>query len=247
MGFKLKILDSYPQGKVDEILSRAEFCELFPTATAFLKQNRNTQECFIWDPIEKKLGIKHTRSGILPVIYDLPKEYMKLERQKKEGILSAHALSKAFDKNIPIMDLTGGFLGDTLLLSLLYPKLITFEKNIALNALILEELQLQKFPFEFYPMEATLEKITELASGQAVQLYFDPMYEEKNESAQTSGEMQFLRDRAEIENDNAKFLDRLRSLPFVKKVVVKRSIKAKSLNDNVHHSYKGKSTVFDVY
>ena len=75
--------------------------------------------------------------------------------------------------------------------------------------------------------------------------FYDPMYDDHNKKAAPKKEMMIFRQLVGADEDCVNFAVKLKE--FKKRLVIKRSIKAKQLLPNVHHDIRGKSTRYDVY
>jgi 16S rRNA (guanine1516-N2)-methyltransferase len=77
-------------------------------------------------------------------------------------------------------------------------------------------------------------------------IFFDPMYEDKNNKASPKKEMLVFRDCIGPDDDAIDVAQHLRSLAL-ERLVIKRPIKSKTLIDAPTIQFKGKSTRYDVY
>ena len=80
-------------------------------------------------------------------------------------------------------------------------------------------------------------------------VYFDPMYPTSKKTALGSGQLDYLAKVLEIEgfrNEPQEDFEVLRLMP-VKKMIVKRPIKAKAFAEGINYKVPGKTTRFDVY
>ena len=80
-------------------------------------------------------------------------------------------------------------------------------------------------------------------------IYFDPMYPTSKKNALGSGQLEYLaRILAieSIENDSTQDFEVLSSMP-IKKMIVKRPIKAEPFSKKINYQDFGKTTRFDIY
>ena len=80
-------------------------------------------------------------------------------------------------------------------------------------------------------------------------VYFDPMYPTSKKTALGSGQLDYLSKILEIEglhNEPQEDFEALKLMP-VKKMIVKRPIKAKAFAEGINYQVPGKTTRFDVY
>lgn len=158
----------------------------------------------------------------------------------KDPLAKAIGLKKG--KELPsVLDATGGFLGDSLLLlSLGITNLTVYEKHPVLANLIANALSLASVTMNF-----RAENVQECKDTFDV-VYFDPMYEEYNKKTAPKKEMQILREIGTGEENNSELASKLLGVAR-ERLVIKRSIKASYLLLSPNHSIKGKSTRFDIY
>ena len=80
-------------------------------------------------------------------------------------------------------------------------------------------------------------------------IYFDPMYPSSKKNALGSGQLEYITrilDTESIENDSIQDFQRLSSMPL-KKMIVKRPIKAEPFSQKINYKVLGKTTRFDIY
>lgn len=156
----------------------------------------------------------------------------------KEPLAKAIGLKKGQIKPI-IYDATAGMLGDSILIYSFGFKVHAFERNpiayiLSKNALSLAE--------SIFNLEFGLAS-TKIESSDVI--YFDPMYEEKNDKTLPKKEMRIFREVVGVDSDAKIEAEKLKLL--TKRLVIKRSTKANSLIENPSFSIKGKSTRYDIY
>ena len=80
-------------------------------------------------------------------------------------------------------------------------------------------------------------------------IYFDPMYPASKKNALNSGQLEYITKilaTESIDNDPMQDFEILRSMP-IKKMVIKRPIKAEPFSKKMNYQVLGKTTRFDVY
>ena len=173
----------------------------------------------------------------------------RLKRRDHETLLKK-AIGKK-NKNLTIFDGTAGFLSDALIFLALGHKVIACEQSKVLFLLLSDAINRAKIKLNF------LDNLN-LIHGNALDvykiiqnidvIYLDPMYPRKK-NALRSGGMSDIKNILKLENiDNLGdqiFFD-LKNNKF-KKIVLKRPIKSKIIDDSLNYQVKGKSTRFDVY
>jgi hypothetical protein len=141
-----------------------------------------------------------------------------------------------------VIDATAGSLKDSMLIySFGVVKLTMYERNPLVAVLISNSLAhadaLENIQFLFTESSS-------IQNSESV-IYFDPMYEEKNSKAAPRKEMQVFRKFVGADLDAMKTAQNL--LEKTKRLVIKRSIKAKPLLESPDITFGKKSTQYDVY
>ena len=80
-------------------------------------------------------------------------------------------------------------------------------------------------------------------------IYFDPMYPTSKKNALGSGQLEYIARilaTESIENDSTQDFERLSTMP-VRKMIVKRPIKAEPFSKKINYQVLGKTTRFDIY
>ena len=174
----------------------------------------------------------------------------RLKRNDHETLLKK-ALGKK-NKNLTIFDGTAGFLSDTLIFLALGHKVIACEQSKVLFLLLSDAINRAKIKLNF------LDNLN-LIHGDALDIYkktnnidviyLDPMYPLKKKNALRSGSISDIKSILMLENianfEDQVFFD-FKKNKF-KKIVLKRPIKSKIIDDSLNYQIKGKSTRFDVY
>jgi 16S rRNA (guanine1516-N2)-methyltransferase len=175
----------------------------------------------------------------------------RLKRADHEKLIKK-ALGKS-DKPLRILDCTAGLLQDTLLFLSLGHQVTAVEQSKLLFLLLQDALRRSRASHG-----SLLENLT-LIQGNACMfikeadnfdvVYFDPMYPTSKKTALGSGQLDYLAKVLEIEgfrNEPQEDFEVLRLMP-VKKMIVKRPIKAKAFAEGINYKVPGKTTRFDVY
>jgi len=175
----------------------------------------------------------------------------RLKRADHEKLIKK-ALGKS-DKPLRILDCTAGLLQDTLLFLSLGHQVTAMEQSKILFLLLQDGVTRSK--------KTHNELFTNLSliQGNACSfnhdanafdvIYFDPMYPPSKKSALGSGQLEYLTKILEVEeisNDPQKDFEVLQLMP-VKKMIVKRPIKADPFHSGINYQVSGKTTRFDVY
>ena len=174
---------------------------------------------------------------------------------KGQDIAKAIGLHKI--KHPTVLDLTAGMGGDAFVLASLGAKVSLVERNPVVHALLADslsraslisdkKLQLILSNMTLINQQASL-VLEELSTLPDV-IYLDPMFPERNKSAQVKKEMQFFHDIIGADEDSEALL--LSALKKAKKrIVVKRPRLAETLSQQLKPSFEiiGKSTRYDIY
>lgn len=197
-----------------------------------------------------KLGLitnEMIKNKLKPLFYDIESHFEQHRYRNyalsKEPLYKAIGLKKGL--NLKVVDATFGEGKDAMLLVHFGAKVTSFERNPYLAPLILSDLKNMNNPklnesFRFiYGDSRTI-------SPEGDVLYYDPMYAHSaNTKAKPRKEIQVFREIVGNDTDNQEFLKW--ALSKYSRVVVKRPLKGDYLMDGASHSFKGKSTRYDVY
>jgi 16S rRNA (guanine1516-N2)-methyltransferase len=172
-------------------------------------------------------------------------EYFKKSSVHKE--LLARAVGIKSGTRPRILDLTGGFLGDTLLFLSFGCEVTTLERHPVIQVLIQSALNNAKHPalerLTFLPQEAG----SFLKTSPAPEvIFFDPMFEDANERALPKKEMRIFRHFVGGDEDARGVFDLARNFA-PKRLVVKRPRHSVLLADKPDIQFEGKATRYDVY
>ena len=210
---------------------------------------------------EKSTFFKYKDSGLHFVINSFQKKQIhidflkgqmgwRLKRTDHETLLK-NALGKKND-SLKILDGTAGYLSDSLIFLALGHKVIACEQSKILFMLLNDAIDRAKNELIFLSN-------LKLIQGNAIDIYktnkdidliyLDPMYPDNKKNALRSGNMNDIKNILDIE-----MIDNLEDQIFFdfkkeqfNKIVLKRPIKSKIIDQNLNYQVKGKSTRFDVY
>ena len=173
----------------------------------------------------------------------------RIKRADHEKLIKK-ALGKS-EHPLNILDCTAGMLQDALLFLSLGHQVTALEQSKILFHLlrdgisrsedqrIFEKLDLIHANACFYDVQAKKFDV----------IYFDPMYPPAKKKALSSGQLEYISKILEIEsleNNAVKDFEILQLMP-VRKMVVKRPIKAEPFSLQTNYQVSGKTTRFDVY
>lgn len=168
-------------------------------------------------------------------------------RGKSEMIAKALGAAKGCRK---ILDLSVGMAIDSVFLSQIGFQVTGVERSPVLYALLKEAFaKTQKPELANYQLihADSLEFLqTQKNKIEIDSIYFDPMYPHKKKSALPKQEMVVFRDLVGDDADASEVLKLALTWP-VRRVVVKRPMKAEELLPGVVHSFEGKVVRYDTY
>ncbi len=170
--------------------------------------------------------------------------HKKKSTMKKELIGRALGAGRA---GLRVLDLSAGLAIDAVFLAQLGFEVTALERNplifLALNEGHLTFSEELKLKFQFASAELILQNLSEDFDV----IYFDPMFPEKVKSALPRQEMVFFRNLVGSDSDAAQVLQLALQQKSVRRVVVKRPIKAPFLLKKPHSQIVGKLVRFDIY
>lgn len=182
------------------------------------------------------------------------------KRNFKDGLPRNHifrrALGASSEKPL-ICDATAGFGGDSILALSLGCEVVALEKSDLVAKVLRdgvsraarEDTDLRKFFSRFKLIEGdSVTKLQELSPKPDV-VYLDPMFDKPKKNAKSPKAMQMLQEllgAPPSAEDEMKLFEAAWDA-CLRRVVVKRPIKAKALRPAPTHSYKGQSVRYDVY
>ena len=175
----------------------------------------------------------------------------RLKRADHEKLIKK-ALGKS-DKPLKILDCTAGLIQDSLLFLSLGHHVTAIEQSKILFLLLQDAVNRSKETHNELFTNFSLMHGNACSFGQNADefdvIYYDPMYPPSKKSALGSGQLEYLSKILEIEeikNDPQQDFEVLELMP-VRKMIVKRPIKAEPFNSSINYQVLGKTTRFDVY
>ena len=219
---------------------KANIVNIYPEQSSFFIHNNKGLHFVINEPQKKLIHIDFLKGQM----------GWRLKRTDHETLLKK-ALGKK-KVNLTILDGTAGFLSDTLIFLALGHKVIACEQSSILFMLLNDAINRAREELIFL-------KNLVLTHGDAIDIYkntrnidliyLDPMYPDSKKNTSRSGSMNNIKDILEIEAiinlEDQIFFD-FKKEQF-NKIVLKRPIKSKIIDQNLNYQVKGKSTRFDVY
>lgn len=189
-----------------------------------------------------------------PVIYDKNANKFSIDfsntknYSKKKGGIKSELISKAMGAGRygkRILDLSAGLAIDSVFLAQLGYTVTAVERNPLIFLCLENAAKLQpnldvKFIF------GGASEVLKALSAEVDVIYFDPMFPEKTKSALPKQEMVFFKNLVGDDSDAADVLEAALNLKNIKRVVVKRPLKAEALIKTAAH-IKGKLIRFDLY
>ena len=176
--------------------------------------------------------------------------FNRLKRIEHESLIK-----KAIGKNkvnLKIFDATAGSLIDTIIFLKLGHKVVACEQSKILIKLLDDAIYRAREEYSFFE---NLTLINE-DSAKAIKLhqdsdifYFDPMFNKTKRNLKRSGTLQKISDilnREKLE-DTSKGIFRYMQKSNYKKIIVKRPINSKPLDEKINYQVKGKAIRFDIY
>lgn len=226
-------------------ISYLEFASLLKEEAEILKSALGLEADFELDQ-ENRLGLRTSFSCAIRLNPSSELDYHKKFFYKNSVYTQplAKALGVKRGKAKPrVFDASAGTLKDSTLMLAMGLEVIAAERHPVAQALIQNCLRRENdLALEFIPADA-LEVLKTRNDFDVV--YFDPMYEGKNEKAAPRKEMRIFREVVQADLDAKDCAQELRNSG--KRLVIKRSSKADPLLTNPAVSFGKKSTVYDVY
>lgn len=191
------------------------------------------------NPKERPIGIGIDRELLRH------EEFFKKSSIQKELLARAIGIKGSYRPKV--LDLTGGMLGDSLLLLSFGCEVWTSERHPVMRFLIESALQNSSHPrlknFHFLGGDA----LSLLQNPPSVDvIYFDPMFEDPNEKTSPRKEMRIFRNLVGKDLDAIEVFKEARKVG-PKRLVVKRPRLSDFLLEKPSVEYQGKSTRYDVY
>lgn len=174
-------------------------------------------------------------------------DFFRKSSLQKELLARALGIKGAYRPKV--LDLTGGMLGDSLLMLAFGCEVTTLERHPLIQFLIKFALANATHPkiekFHFIPDNAGT-FLSQAHTDQFDVIYFDPMFEDANEKTAPRKEMRIFRDVIGGDSDALEIFGMAKKLG-PKRLVVKRPRHSAELNLSPSVQYIGKSTRYDVY
>jgi 16S rRNA (guanine1516-N2)-methyltransferase len=172
-------------------------------------------------------------------------DFFKKSSIQKELLARAVGIKGAHRPKV--LDLTGGLLGDALLLLSFGCEVLAVERHPVIRFLIQSALENATHPklekFQFLNGDA----LSVLEGQREVQVaFFDPMFEDANKKASPRKEMRIFRDLVGKDADAVEVFHKAHEMSL-KRLVVKRPRHSVFLGPKPNVEYIGKSTRYDVY
>ena len=175
----------------------------------------------------------------------------RLKRADHEKLIKK-ALGKS-DKPLKILDCTAGLIQDSLLFLTLGHHVTAIEQSKILFLLLQDAVRRSKETHNELFTNFSLIHGNACSFGQKADdfdvIYYDPMYPSSKKSALGSGKLEYLTKILEVEqisNEPQMDFEVLQLMP-VKKMIVKRPIKAEPFDAGINYQVRGKTTRYDVY
>lgn len=195
-------------------------------------------------------------SEMVPIITDVNKNKFSIDfindkknYHKKKLSIKSELLSKALGggkHGLKVLDLSAGLAIDSVFLAELGYEVTALERNpliyLCLQTAIAQSPDL-KIKFHFSDAKDFLKS----KKPEADVVYFDPMFPEKEKSALPRQEMVFFKALVGADEDASEVLELALKLRGIKRVVVKRPLKAVPLKAKPSGNLKGKLIRFDIY
>jgi 16S rRNA (guanine1516-N2)-methyltransferase len=235
---KLKILGGQMREDSEEYRNLISFC-----------QSSGQEICLEWIDGQYWLHSDDPKENPVSVMIDRELErhlsYFKKSSIHKE--ILARALGIKSGVRPKVLDLTGGFLGDTLLMLSFGCEVTTLERHPVVSFLIKSALANSQHPLlaNLNYIASDAETYLRAHSSQEV-IFFDPMFEDANEKTLPKKEMRIFRSVVGKDLD-AKDVWALGLSCRPKRLVVKRPRLSVALGNTPDILFEGKATRYDVY
>ncbi|HWU43021.1 MAG TPA: class I SAM-dependent methyltransferase, partial [Bdellovibrio sp.] len=191
---------------------------------------------------EDRMLVRDLEKRVLEIDFD--KNHLDYERRGHQGKNELIAKALGYAKGCrKVLDLSVGLAIDSVFLMQLGFQVTGVERSPMLYALLSEAFSrtqkdyLKSYQLHFADALTFLKEQKGLLDIDAI--YFDPMYPHKKKSALPKQEMVVFRDLVGHDEDAASVLREALTWP-VRRVVVKRPLKAEELSPRVTHSFEGK-------
>ena len=176
--------------------------------------------------------------------------FNRLKRIEHESLIK-----KAIGKNkekLKIFDATAGSLIDTIIFLKLGHKVVACEQSKILIKLLNDAIQRAREEYGFFENLTLINEdsanVIELHQDSDI-FYFDPMFNKTKRNLKRSGTLQKISHilNGEKLEDTSKGIFRYVQKSNYKKIIVKRPINSKPLDEMINYQVKGKAIRFDIY
>ncbi len=169
---------------------------------------------------------------------------------KKKATMKKELIGRAMGAGrlgIRILDLSAGLGIDAVFLCQLGFEVTALERNPLVFLALDEAQKKQKHPCKIHFIFGHAQKILQTIKDDYDVIYFDPMFPEKIKSALPRQEMVFFRKLVGSDDDAEQVLQEALKKNNVRRVVVKRPLKAPLLLPRPQSQLTGKLVRFDIY
>ena len=176
--------------------------------------------------------------------------FNRLNRIEHESLIK-----KAIGKNkakLKIFDATAGSLIDTIIFLKLGHKVVACEQSKILIKLLKDAIERAKEEYSFFKNLVLINEdaanVIELHQDSDI-FYFDPMFNNTKRNTKRSGTLNKISNILSHEKleDTSEDIFKYMQTSNYKKIIVKRPIKSKPLQEKINYQVKGKAIRFDIY
>ena len=176
--------------------------------------------------------------------------FNRLKRIEHESLIK-----KAIGKNkakLKIFDATAGSLIDTIIFLKLGHKVVACEQSKILIKLLKDATERAKEEYSFFKNLVLINEdaanVIELHQDSDI-FYFDPMFNNTKRNIKRSGTLNKISNilsHEKLEDTSEDIFNYMQTSNY-KKIIVKRPIKSKPLQEKINYQVKGKAIRFDIY
>ena len=176
--------------------------------------------------------------------------FSRLKRIEHESLIK-----KAIGKNnakLKIFDATAGSLIDTIIFLKLGHKVVACEQSKILIKLLKDAIERAKEEYSFFKNLVLINEdaanVIELHQDSDI-FYFDPMFNNTKRNIKRSGtlnKISSILSHEKLEDTSEDIFNYMQTSNY-KKIIVKRPIKSKPLQEKINYQVKGKAIRFDIY
>ena len=176
--------------------------------------------------------------------------FNRLKRIEHESLIK-----KAIGKNkakLKIFDATAGSLIDTIIFLKLGHKVVACEQSKILIKLLKDAIERAKEEYSFFKNLVLINEdaanVIELHQDSDI-FYFDPMFNNTKRNIKRSGTLNKISNilsHEKLEDTSEDIFNYMQTSNY-KKIIVKRPIKSKPLQEKINYQVKGKAIRFDIY